>query len=119
MLAAREIGIVAHTGIVESKDSYYGQHEPENSPMADELLAKWKMFRQGGAIGSEMESSVLFILGGLRRARVGSILHVYRNRIQEDEQGMPMLTAPDTRNTIRTAIRAMELLIAQDQEVRP
>lgn len=66
-----------------------------------------------------MESSVLFILGGLRRARVGSILHVYRNRIQEDEQGMPMLTAPDTRNTIRTAIRAMELLIAQDQEVRP
>ena len=30
-----------------------------------------------------------------------------------------MLTAPDTRNTIRTAIRAMELLIAQDQEVRP
>lgn len=49
MLAAREIGIVAHTGIVESKDSYYGQHEPENSPMADELLAKWKMFRQGGA----------------------------------------------------------------------
>lgn len=119
MLAAREIGIVAHTGIVESKDSYYGQHEPENSPMADELLAKWKMFRQGGAIGSEMESSILFILGGLRRARVGSILHVYRNRIQEDEQGMPMLTAPDTRNTIRTAIRAMELLIAQDQEVRP
>ena len=117
--AAKELGHTYHAGVVQCKDAFYGQHEPENSPMADELLAKWKMFRQGGAIGSEMESSVLFILGGLRRARVGSILHVYRNRIQEDEQGMPMLTAPDTRNTIRTAIRAMELLIAQDQEVRP
>lgn len=117
MTAAKEMGVTAHTGIVESKDSYYGQHEPENSPIRKELLDKWEMFREGGAIGSEMESSILFILGGIRRARVGTILHVYRNRIQEDELHMPMQTSPDTSSTIKTAVRAMELLILQDKEV--
>ena len=49
--AAGKIGAVYHTGVVECKDSFYGQHEPEKKPVAesetdDELLSLEEMERR-------------------------------------------------------------------------
>ena len=104
-----------HLGIVETKDSYYGQHEPTASPVSYELLNKWDAFSKGGAIGSEMESSVLFILGSVHKVRVGSLLHVARNRVYEDLSGSEPITDFDTTPTIKTGIKAMQLLIDSDK----
>lgn len=54
--AANEKGANYHVGVVECKDSFYGQHEPENMPVSYELLGKWKAWMDMGCLGSEMES---------------------------------------------------------------
>ena len=114
--SAKERGQRFHLGIVETKDSYYGQHDPDTSPMSHELHVKWDAFVRGGAIGSEMESAILFILGSIYNVRVGSILHVARNRVYEDMTHTESVTDFDTRETIATAIRAFRSLISGKEE---
>ena len=40
--AARALGKPFHTGVVQCKDSFYGQHAPETMPVASELQYKWE-----------------------------------------------------------------------------
>ena len=40
--AARALGKPFHTGVVQCKDSFYGQHAPETMPVEPELLYKWE-----------------------------------------------------------------------------
>ena len=58
-------------GITQSKDSFFGEMEPERMPLADKLLKRWKAWEVGGAVCSEMESSTLFILSSIYRKRAG------------------------------------------------
>ena len=39
--AAKNLGKKWHAGVVQCKDSFYGQHDPEQMPVGDELLKKW------------------------------------------------------------------------------
>ena len=43
--AAKEKGFIYHTGVVQSKDSFYGQHEPEAMPAGYELINKWEAWK--------------------------------------------------------------------------
>ena len=46
--AGEELGYHIHTGVVQCKDSFYGQHSPEASPVYYELLNKWEAsWREG------------------------------------------------------------------------
>ena len=65
-----------HTGIVQSKDSFYGQHNPEGMPIASELLQKWEAWVKGGVLCSEMEAATLFVVGSYRKLRTGAVLLV-------------------------------------------
>ena len=65
-----------HTGIVQSKDSFYGQHSPEDMPIASELLQKWDAWIKGGVLCSEMEAATLFVVGSYRKLRTGAVLLV-------------------------------------------
>ena len=38
--AAKNLGKKWHAGVVQCKDSFYGQHDPEQMPVGDELLKK-------------------------------------------------------------------------------
>lgn len=40
--AAKEKGLSYHTGVVQCKDAFYGQHEPEAMPVGYELINKGK-----------------------------------------------------------------------------
>lgn len=44
--AAKEKGLSCHTGVVQCKDAFYGQHEPEAMPVGYELLNKWRPGRK-------------------------------------------------------------------------
>ena len=44
--AAEKAGYVYHTGVVQSKDSFYGQHEPEVKPVSYQLLNKWEAWKR-------------------------------------------------------------------------
>ena len=39
--AAKEKKLSYHTGVVQCKDAFYGQHDPEAMPVGYELIKKW------------------------------------------------------------------------------
>ena len=89
--AAKKLKKKSALGVVECKDSYYGQHAPERMPAKYELLQKWEAWKTAGAIGSEMESSTLFIVASVLRVRCATILLLCRNREREDKYNTCLL----------------------------
>ena len=69
--SAKEMGKEFHTGVVQCKDAFYGQHAPEAMPVSYELLAKWEAWKRLGCLASEMESAALFIVASTLHVRVG------------------------------------------------
>ena len=46
--AAKKLGHTYHVGVVQSKDSFYGQHDPETKPVSYELMNKWQAWLRMG-----------------------------------------------------------------------
>lgn len=67
-------------GILHSKDSFYGQKEPERMPLADMLLDQYECWTKGGALASEMEAAALFITASVLKVRAGAIILVASNK---------------------------------------
>ena len=83
-------------------------------PVADELNSRWKSWIACGALASEMESAALFIVAGVRRVRCGSVMLVIANQTRR-ELGLPDVQVHDTESAIKTAVKALELLIVRDK----
>ena len=112
--AAKEKGFIYHTGVVQSKDSFYGQHEPEAMPVGYELINKWEAWKRMGCLASEMESAALFIVAGKLRVRMGSCLLVLANQ-EREKQGLENPVVHDTDMAIRVAVEAIRRMIKEDQ----
>jgi len=113
--AARKLGVDYHTGVVQCKDAYYGQHRPETLPNSAELLNKWDAWLRLGCKASEMESSTLFIVGAYRRLRVGSVFLCIANQ-EREKAGLSNEQEHDTEKAIRVAVEAIRMMIAEDKE---
>ena len=98
----------------QSKDAFYGQHEPEKMPAGYELLAKWEAWKMMGCLASEMESAAIFIAAMKLRARAGACFLVAANQ-ERARLGLHNPVAHDTDLAIRTAIGALRELIREDQ----
>ena len=57
--AAKGDGTPWHVGVLQCKDSFYGQHNPDSMPVGYELKEKWDAFIACGALASEMESAAI------------------------------------------------------------
>lgn len=114
--AAHKLNHKSYLGIVESKDSYYGQHDPEKMPNAAILKQKWAAWKAGGALASEMETAALYIISTIRRVRCGSILLLIRNREKENLENTPPIISEDNTNLLETAIAGMREIIRKDKE---
>ena len=112
--AARKEGHRFHTGVLQCKDSFYGQHDPDSMPVSYELNSKWDAFVKCGALASEMESAALFIVSSVRKARDGSVMAVFANQTRR-ALGLDDPQSYDVTPAIRTAVEAMRILIAQDR----
>ena len=112
--AANEKGFIYHTGVVQSKDSFYGQHEPEAMTVGYELINKWEAWKRMGCLASEMESAALFIVAGKLRARMGSCLLVLANQ-EREKLGLENPVVHDTDMAIRVAVEAIRRMIKEDQ----
>ena len=66
--AARALGYPLHTGVVQCKDSFYGQHSPDASPVSYELKAKWESWKRLGVKASELESAARFVVAAAAAA---------------------------------------------------
>ena len=112
--AAKGLKFRYHTGVVQCKDSFYGQHSPETLPAGYELLNKWDAWLKLGCLASEMESAALFIAGAARRVRVGSVFLVVANQ-EREKAGLHNPVVHDTEGAIRTGIEAIRRLIQEDR----
>lgn len=111
--AGEALGYNTHVGVVQCKDSFYGQHSPEKSPVYYDLLQKWESWKRLGVMASEMESAALFVVAAALGVRCGSCFHVVWNQ-EREKAGMFMPMTEDTQRAVRVGIEAMKLLIAAD-----
>ena len=112
--AAKEKEITYHAGVVQCKDSFFGQHEPEVMPVSYELENKWQAWLRMGCLASEMESAALFIAGSFLRVRVGSCFLVVANQ-ERAKLGLSNAQVHDTELAIETAVDALRILIRDDK----
>ena len=112
--AGEDLGFRTHTGVVQSKDAYYGQHAPEKSPVYYELLQKWESWKRLGVKASEMESAALFVVASALNVRCGSCFHAVWNQ-EREAAGLFMEMTEDTSGAIKVGIEAMKKIILQDK----
>ena len=98
-----------HEGIVHSKDAFWSE-EPEMIPAKKATIERWKTWKRGKALITEMEISTLFILGTIRGWKTGAIIAA----IGEFESGKLIVNKKAGYvESIEVAIAGMQLLMNQ------
>jgi Uridine phosphorylase len=85
------------TAICQSKDSFYGEVDPDSSPVAKRLKERWEAWKRGNVLASEMEAAALFVISSIRGCRAGAIV-----------------SFKDVRDSIRVACDAIRILARKD-----
>lgn len=112
---AKALGHTWHAGVVQCKDSFYGQHDPDSMPIAEQLKGRWAAWLKGGCLASEMESAALFIVSAVRGVRAGCVLQAIWNQ-ERVQAGLPDTRCPSPEAAARTAVQALAALIRQDRK---
>jgi len=69
----------------------------------------------GGAICSEMESAIIFVLSSIYRKRAGGIMLIMGNQEADDPEVRKGYTE-DLHDLLETATEALKILIKKDRE---
>lgn len=110
---AKKCGAKYHIGVVQCKDSFFGQHEPEIMPVGYELTDKWQAWLKLGCLASEMESAALFIAASFLHVKIGTVLLVIANQ-ERAKKGLPNDQVHDTELAIESAVEAIRIMIKED-----
>ncbi len=108
--AASQLGARYFVGISHTKDSFYGEVEPDRMPIATELKARWNAWVAGGAICSEMEAAAILVLSSVYRKRAGGVMTVIGS---DTATLINQKTSPDL--MIQVAVEAIRILIESDR----
>jgi uridine phosphorylase len=111
--SARASGVGWHVGVVQSKDSFFGEMEPERMPIATELQARWEVWTRIGVLASEMECATLFTVAAVRGARAGAVLVVVN--ATPLHEAMPAPEALPIDSLLDVAVDGVRRLIAADR----
>lgn len=114
MESARALNKPCKAGVVQCKDSFYGQHSPHRMPVSYELEQKWEAWKRLGVLASEMESAALFTIASALGVRCGSCFHVIWNQ-ERQAAGLDQAEDHDTDAAVRVAVEALRRLIRQDK----
>ena len=112
--ASKKLGQAYHVGVVQCKDSFYGQHSPERMPTSHELINNWSSYIRCGALASEMESATIFIVGNYLRVRCGSVMLVCGNQ-EREAAGLSNPVSHDTEIPTKVAVEALRGIILSDK----
>lgn len=111
--AAKEKSCVVHTGVVQSKDAFYGQHEPELMPAGYELINKWEAWKKLGCLASEMETAALYIVAAKLHVRAGACFLVMANQ-EREKLHLENPVVHDTDRAVQVAVGAVRKLIKEE-----
>lgn len=112
--SARKLSMPYHAGIVQCKDSFYGQHEPQAMPVSYELENKWRAWKRLGCLASEMESAALFVVASHLKVRCASVFLTVANQ-ERERLGLDNPVVHDTDGAIRVAVEAFKDLIDRER----
>jgi len=107
--SARAQNLKYHTGVVHSKDNFYGQTEPDTMPISETLKSNWNSYIAAGCLASEMETAALYAVGLVRRVRVGCVLTAVWNP-ELQKAGVEQTGWYSNERATLTAIGAIEKL---------
>ena len=113
--AAGKLSFRYHTGIIQSKDSFYGQHDPLSMPVGDMLSYKWEAWKKLGVLASEMETAALFTVSHVRGIKTGCVLHALWNQ-ERKKAGFDDRDEFDLDASINTAVEALKIMIGEENE---
>lgn len=74
--AATAAGLRPWVGVIQSKDSFYGEVDPASSPVSGQLQTDWEAWRRLGVICSEMEAAALFAIALRCGLQAGALLRI-------------------------------------------
>ena len=111
-----DFDITLATGVVQCKDSFYGQHSPKKSPVYYELLQKWESWKRLGVKASEMESAAMFVVAAALGCRCGSCFHVVWNQ-EREKAGLDQDMSEDTSASVKVAVEGLKRIILRDREL--
>ncbi|MGO4679432.1 nucleoside phosphorylase [Microbacterium sp. 2MCAF23] len=100
-------GARRHLGIAHSKDSFYGETEPDRLPLARRLRENLELWAGIGALNSEMETASVYAVATALGARAGSVVMMWGDGASGDNP-------PSLEQLHRTGVEAVRLLISQD-----
>ena len=112
--AAKEKDCEFYTGVVQSKDAFYGQHEPEMMPAGYELINKWEAWKKLGCLASEMETAALYIVAAKLHVRAGACFLVMANQ-EREKLGLENPVVHDTDMAVQVAVEAIRKLIKEER----
>ena len=112
--AAQDLGLPCKVGVVQCKDSFYGQHSPGRMPVSYALEEKWEAWKRLGVLASEMESAALFTVAAALGVRCGSCFHVIWNQ-EREKAGLDQTEDHDTDSAVRVAVEALRRLIRAEK----
>ena len=113
--AAQSLGYRWHVGVVQSKDSFYGQHEPGRMPVHNQLEQQWRAYCQAGVLASEMEAAALFVVAAVLHVRCGAVLSALWNQ-ERDGDHLTDTAVLSPKRAIDTAVEALRRLIESDRK---
>lgn len=113
-MAAEKLSMPYHVGVVQCKDSFYGQHEPQAMPVSYELENKWRAWKRLGCLASEMESAALFVVASHLKVRCASVFLTVANQ-ERERLGLDNPVVHDTDGAIRVAVEALKDLIDRER----
>ncbi len=112
--SSKKLNLRHKVGIVQCKDSFYGQHDPSSKAVWYELENKWEAWKRLGVLASEMESAALFTVASYLKVRCGSVFVVVGNQ-EREALGLSNPINHNTEVAIEVAIEALKQLIATDK----
>ncbi|MBO8127138.1 MAG: nucleoside phosphorylase [Firmicutes bacterium] len=111
--ALTENGYRCHVGLIETKDSFYGQVEAETMPLRADLNNRWALMTETGVLATEMECSALFVIGTVRRIRTGAIVKVMIN-----DNITPGREVSGEDDLVEAAVTALKRVIEKDRAAK-
>ena len=114
--AANTLNKTYHLGVTQSKDSFYGQHEPEVMPVSYQLENNWEAYKRLHCKGSEMEGAALAMVAQFRGVAFGSVFLVIANQ-EREKLGLENNQCHDTTIAVEVAIEAIKNLIESENEL--
>lgn len=113
--AADSLGFINHLGVVQSKDSFYGQHSSSRMPTSLQLETQWEAWKRLGVLCSEMEAATQFVVSSTLGARCGGVFHIVWNQ-EREKLGLVEKMDENTEKAIQVGVEALKLLIESDKK---